>query len=198
MKTALLVIDVQKVYTNPGSELFCPDSTATLDRINALIGRFQETGDPIVYVRHVHNPDGTDLGRMFDFSGGWSGEFNFKEGAEEVEHDYRLIISPANALEITKTRYSCFANTKLSTELEGRGIDSVVVCGFMTNFCCESTARDAHDRDYYVDFIVDATGNPGLPAMDEVTVRNAVGTFMQAGFARVTTARDFLSHRTSA
>ena len=37
MKSALLVIDAQKVYTNKKSELFCKDSTRTIERINSLI-----------------------------------------------------------------------------------------------------------------------------------------------------------------
>ena len=32
----------------------------------------------------------------------------------------------------------------------------------MTNVCCETTARAAHDKDYFVDFIADATGAPDL------------------------------------
>ena len=37
----------------------------------------------------------------------------------------------------------------------------------MTNFCCESTARYAHDVDFHVDFISDATGTPGTDNLSE-------------------------------
>jgi nicotinamidase-related amidase len=191
MKRALLVIDGQKVYTTPGSELFCPDSAATVARINALIEMFRLAGEPIIYVRHVHKADGSDLGRMFDFLGAWNGVFNFVEGTEEVRYDERLL-APNRDIEITKSRYSSFAGTSLQTELEKLGVDTVVISGFMTNFCCDTAARDAHDRDYYVDFIIDATGTPGTASMNEAAVRSAEQEFLGGGFARVLTTDEFL------
>jgi ureidoacrylate peracid hydrolase len=63
----------------------------------------------------------------------------------------------------------------------------------MTNFCCDSTARAAHDLDYYVDFVLDATGTPGTENMDEAAVRQAEADFLRAGIARVVTTEEFLS-----
>ena len=194
MKRALLVIDAQKVYTTEGSELFCPDSAATIGRINQLIEQFQSAGEPIVFLRHMHKTDGSDLGRMFDFQGEWDGKFNFKEGTGEVEYDGRLL-RPAGAIEIAKTRYSAFANTPLQQELRRMGVDSVVICGFMTNFCCDSSARDAHDLDYYVDFVLDATGTPGTENMNEASVRSAESEFLRAGIARVVTTEQILTRK---
>jgi nicotinamidase-related amidase len=191
-RRALLVIDAQNVYTAAGSPLFCPDSAATVQRINRLIRSFQSSGQPIVLIRHVHRADGSDLGRMFDFLGAWDGNFNFKEGTDEVEYDKNLI-RPASAKEIAKNRYSSFVNTGLHRELQDAGVDRVVICGFMTNFCCDTSARDAHDLDYYVDFVLDATGTPGTANMDEEAVRKAEADFMQGGFARVMTTEDFLN-----
>jgi hypothetical protein len=68
-EAANLVIDAQRAYTVKGSELFCPDSAANLDRINRLIQSFESSREPIFLIRHVHRADGSDLGRMFDFSG---------------------------------------------------------------------------------------------------------------------------------
>ncbi len=63
---------------------------------------------------------------------------------------------------MVKRRYSCFEGTELEAILRSVDASGVAVCGYMTNFCCESTARAAHDRDYFVDFIADATGAPDL------------------------------------
>jgi nicotinamidase-related amidase len=194
LRRALLVIDVQKVYTCRESELFCPDSAATVGRINRLISSFQTSGEPIVLIRHVHRADGSDLGRMFDFLGAWNGSFNFKEGTEEVEYDDNLL-RPGGAIEMAKNRYSTFANTDLQRQLQAAGVEALVICGFMTNFCCDTSARDAHDLDYYVDFVLDATGTPGTPNMDEEAVRKAEADFMQAGFARVLSTEEFLDSR---
>jgi nicotinamidase-related amidase len=69
IKRALLVIDAQKVYTTPGWPLFCPDSVSTIARINAIIEIFRSSGEPVIYIRHCHKADGSDLGRVFDFLG---------------------------------------------------------------------------------------------------------------------------------
>ena len=62
----------------------------------------------------------------------------------------------------------------------------------MTNFCCESTARDALDLDYYVDFVVDATGTPGTDNYDEEEIRIIVGELLSAGFANVYSTKNYL------
>ncbi len=195
IKRALLVIDAQKVYTTPGAPLFCPDSAGTIARINAIIENFRSSGEPVIYIRHCHKADGSDLGRMFDFLGEWDGIFNFKEHTEEVEYDDRLL-PPNGAVELTKSRYSCFLRTPLQQLLYEQGVDTVVISGFMTNFCCDTTARDAHGRDYYVEFILDATGTPGTETMDEAAVRKAGHEFLGGGFARVLTTNEFLQQRT--
>lgn len=182
-KSALLVIDVQKVYTEPNSELYCPDSRSTLLRINKLIKSWEKKRLPIYFIRHVHKSSGSDLGRMFDFAGP-AGNFNFKEGSDEVAYDERLY-RPKGFVEIIKNRYSSFVGTGLEAKLKKARVTTVAITGFMTNFCCESAARDAHDRDYFVDFILDATGTPGSETMNEKQVRKIVGEFLGMGFARI-------------
>lgn len=191
MKTALLVIDAQNIYTDQDSEMYCQDSSATLERINKLIVLFKDKNLPVVYVRHIHKSDGSDLGRLFDYSGEFEGEFNFLEGTTEVEFDDRLIIDK-NDPQIVKNRYSAFKNTKLEKLLSKLNIRRITICGFMTNFCCESTAREALDLDYYVDFIVDATGSPGTERYGEEEIRVIVSELLQSGFARVFKASDYM------
>jgi nicotinamidase-related amidase len=58
---------------------------------------------------------------------------------------------------VLKHRYSAFYHTDLETVLRVQKIRDVVICGVMTNLCCESTARDAYYRDYRVFFPVDGT-----------------------------------------
>lgn len=191
MKKALLVIDAQNVYTNRESELYCKDSRSTIARINSLVERFQRDKAPVIYIRHVHKKDGSDLGRMFDYTGEPEEDFNFKEGSEEIEYDARLI-RDKQAVEIVKNRYSAFAGTDLHTTLKKAGVTEVVICGFMTNFCCESTARDAHDLDYFVDFVVDATGTPGTDKLTEKEIRKVVSELLSSGFSRVMSTSRFL------
>jgi nicotinamidase-related amidase len=190
---ALIVLDAQNIYTNPESELFCKKSDKTIDQINRLVDLFAKNREPIVLVRHVHARDGSDLGRMFDFAGP-ADDFNFKAGSDEVEYDARLH-RPNGCHEITKQRYSAFQGTTLSKYLAKNDINHLVVCGFMTNFCCDSTARDAHDRDFYLTFVTDATGCPDLPGLNQDKIRQAVSASMASGFAIVQTTDEYLAAR---
>lgn len=182
--SVLLVIDPQNIYADPDSPLYIPSLESSIVNINALSHAFSKAGKPVVYVRHVHRADGRDAGRMFDF-GGVAEAVSFVEGQPEAAYVPRLQIVP-DALHMTKHRYSCFAGTELDAILRTLGADTVAICGYMTNFCCESTARAAHDRDYFVDFIADATGAPALGG-DFTESRIIAGTTatLAAGFARI-------------
>ena len=104
-----------------------------------------------------------------------------------------LWISFRLRLHIVKQRYSCFPATGLADILRKSRVDTIVVTGFMTNYCCETTAREAHDMDFFVDFIMDATGCPDLS--EDVTqekIKSVVAASLQGGFARVRTTDQFL------
>lgn len=191
MKHALLVIDVQRIYTSKSSEMFCRDAEKTVARINKLIDAFESKKAPIVYVRHQHRRDRSDIGNLFNFDGGEVEEVNFIEGSEEVKYDGKLRLVP-NHIEIVKTRYSAFPGTELATMLRKQGVRRVVVAGFMTNFCCESTARSAFDLDFFVDVIIDATGTPGTENYNQAKIRKESAEILSAGFARVSTTEKYL------
>jgi nicotinamidase-related amidase len=59
-----------------------------------------------------------------------------------------------------KTRYSGFYGTDLDTVLRGRGVRSLVVTGWTTSVCVESTIRDAFVRDYRCILVEDCAAEP--------------------------------------
>jgi nicotinamidase-related amidase len=192
MARAVLVIDVQRVYTDPASPLHCVGNAEAIANINAIISAAEAAGELVVHIRHVHRADGSDAGRMFDFSGE-AGVLGFVEGTQEVEDDPGLKI-PASALTINKQRYSCFVGTGLEQMLRERSIDRIVVTGFMTNFCCEAAARHGHDLDFFVDFPIDATGCPDLSdAATQDAIKAGTAATLSAGFARVMTTAEWLA-----
>jgi nicotinamidase-related amidase len=191
-QTALLVIDVQNIYADPASPLFVREFDESLGRINALARGFAAAGRPVIYVRHVHRADGRDAGRMFDFAG-TKEAVGFVEGSAEADYVPGLEIV-AGALHMTKRRYSCFEGTELETILRSLDVSCVAICGYMTNFCCETTARAAHDRDYFVDFLADATGAPDLAEdFRQEDIKRAVSTTLAAGFARIFATEEYLA-----
>ena len=187
---ALLVIDAQKVYSLNHSRLKVNNVESIVENINKIIRYFENKNLPIIYIRHLHDPDGSDAGRMYDFSGK-TGKIGFRKGSLETEYIEDLIIIKG-APEIIKNRYNSFFNTDLADLLNKLKINQVVIVGFMTSFCCESTARDAHDRDYYVDFIIDATGTPDLEKLNQEQIKLASAQTLSAGYANVLKTKEFL------
>ncbi len=153
-RAALLVIDMQQFFLDPESPSYTSGGTAIIPNVERLITAFREAGRPVIYTRHVHHPDGIDAGIM-----GWWWEGMCVEGSPESEIHPQ--IAPLEGEKVVdKHRYSAFYNTDLETVLRGLRVEDVVICGVMTNMCCESTARDAYYRDLRVFFLADATGAP--------------------------------------
>ncbi len=175
-KAALLVIDMQKYFVDPGGQAFVPWAPAILPNVAGLIRSFRETGLPVIFTRHVHHPERLDAGIM-----AWWWEGMCVEGSPESEiHPDLAPVSGEKV--ILKHRYSAFYNTDLETVLRCLKTEDLVITGVMTNMCCESTARDAYFRDYRVFFTADATAAIN-EKMHEASLLN-----LAYGFACVTAA----------
>jgi nicotinamidase-related amidase len=181
-KAALLVVDMQRFFLDPGSPTFTCGGLAILPTLRALIHAFREAGRPVIYTRHVHHPDRLDAGIME-----WWWEGMCLEGSPESEIHGDIAPLP-NEKVIPKHRYSAFYNTDLETVLRCLKIEDLVISGIMTNMCCESTARDAYYRDYRVFFLADGTGSVN----EEMHVASLLN--LSFGFAFVTTA-DLIKQR---
>jgi len=193
VKALLLVVDAQKAYSLDDSDLKVNHVDAILKNINKVISWFKDRNLPVIYTRHMHESDGSDSGRMFDFTGK-NEKLQFVKGTKDVDYLDGLL-KLENGIEIIKTRYSIFIKTEFDKILKELNINKIVIVGFMTNFCCESTARDAHDRDYFVDFIIDATGTINLNNITQEQIKNCTSATLSEGYANVITTEEFLSNK---
>jgi nicotinamidase-related amidase len=150
---ALLVIDMQHFFLDPGSPTFTCGGSAILPNLHHLISVFRQAARPVLFTKHVHHPGHLDAGIM-----GWWWKGMCLEGSPESEIHHDLAPLP-NEKVILKHRYSAFYNTDLETVLRCLKIEDLVISGIMTNMCCESTARDAYYRDYRVFCPADGTGS---------------------------------------
>lgn len=174
--SALLVVDMQKFFLESSSPTFTSGGPAILPNIAKLLSSFRSAKRPVLYTRHVHNPGGIDAGIM-----GWWWEGMCLEGSPESEIHENISPRPDEKV-IDKHRYSAFYNTDLETVLRCQKIEDLIICGVMTNMCCESTARDAYYRDYRVFFPADAT------ASDNEEMHLASLLNLAYGFAYITTS----------
>ncbi|MBD3369444.1 isochorismatase family protein [Candidatus Fermentibacteria bacterium] len=152
-RSALLVVDMQKFFLDEASPTFTCGGLAVLPNVKLLLKAFRRANRPVIFTRHVHHPDDLDSGIM-----GWWWEGKCIEGSPESEIHPELSPLPGEKV-VLKHRYSAFYNTDLETVLRCLKVEDIVVCGIMTNICCESTARDAYYRDYRVFLPADGTGS---------------------------------------
>ena len=195
-RVALLVIDVQAEYFDEGGPAYVEHARDIVGNVNRLIDVFRAEGLPIVFLKHMHRADGSDAGRMGDFSAP-DEEDSFVEGTPRAELIPDLHVEPHD-LVVVKRRYSSFLGTDLEALLRTAGTRAVVICGLMSSFCCETTARDAHGRDYEVLFAADAVEGPDLEDADgravthDVVLANTV-TALGAGFAEIVSTGDVVA-----
>lgn len=150
-RAALLVVDMQKVFASPEGSTFLPMAVGVCQRLVELVQACRRSGVPVFFTRHVHvNPD-MDGGAMARW---WRSLILEGTGESELVDALR---PQAGERVIRKCRYSAFAGTPLEMLLHSLDVQDLIVGGVMTNLCCETTARDAFNRDFNVFFLGDGT-----------------------------------------
>jgi nicotinamidase-related amidase len=139
MKRALLVIDVQNEYFTGKLPVSYPPGS--LDHILQAMDSAHALGVAVVVVRHAALGD----------------RGVFKAGTEMWNLHKDVAARPMDLL-VDKNLPSSFAGTDLEKWLRENKIDTLTVTGYMTQMCCDSTARDGFHRGYKVEFLSDATG----------------------------------------
>jgi nicotinamidase-related amidase len=146
MKPAVIAIDIQNEYFAPHGKWILPEGEAALARINALLASAREIGVPIFHLQHE------ELGAT-------SGVF--VPGSVGVETYPGLEVLPSET-RITKHFPGSFTQTPLEANIRHVEADTVVICGFMTQLCCDTTTRQADERGYRALFAADGTAARAL------------------------------------
>lgn len=140
-KRALLVIDVQNEYFEGGGlpVTYPPQSNTN---IMSVIKAAEQANIPIVTVQHTAT---TESAKAFvKNTHGWQPHESVKNA--KVAHYIEKMVP------------SSFVGTDLESWLRKEGIDTVVISGYMTQHCCDTTARYAHHLGFAIEFLSDATG----------------------------------------
>ena len=134
-ETGLLVIDVQRGLFTDYGPLF--QEQQMLSAIKKLISSARAAGAPVIYIQHCAN-EGESLAPSTE---GWQ---------------IHAEIQPSEGDTVIQKRFSdSFKNTSLQHELESRGIKRLVIAGLQTEYCVDSTCREAFSRDYNVTLVSD-------------------------------------------
>jgi ureidoacrylate peracid hydrolase len=193
-RTAVIVVDMQKVFCEPAGALYVKNTARIIAPIQALLAAAREQGLTVIYLRHIVRGDGADTGRMRDLYP------NVDEILARGDPDVQVIdaLEPAPAdIIVDKLFYSGFHNTDLDTILRARDIDTLVVCGTVTNVCCETTIRDGVHREYKMIALSDASAamdypDLGFGAISADEIQRLSLTTIAYEFGEVTTTADIV------
>ncbi len=150
--TALLLIDVQKgvndtgYYGGPSGRRNNPDAEA---RQASLLARCREAGLQVAFTMHDSREAGSPLKLSLD-SGAQL------DGLEPAEGD----------ITVAKDVNSGFVGTSLEVDLRRKGINRLVVAGFFTNVCVETTVRMAGNMGFDTYLVHDACATMNRMGLD--------------------------------
>ncbi|HKP44356.1 cysteine hydrolase family protein [Mycobacterium sp.] len=149
-ESTLILIDCQNTYTHGVMEL--EGVQAALDEVEILLDRARSAGIPIIHVQHDDGP-----GSLYDIEG---------ESGAIVSR-----VAPHNGEPVVVKNYpNSFVQTDLDDVLKTANASNLVLAGFMTHMCVNSTARGAFNLGYSPTVVAAATATRALPGLNDAVV----------------------------
>ncbi len=162
-QTALVVVDVQNDFADPGGSLYVRGGEQVVPVVNGEIERASQAGAAVVYTQDWHpksTPHFQKDGGIWPahcVQGTWGAEFH-----PELQVEGEVVRKGADGGD----GYSGFtvrdptSGEEHPTELEGmlrdRGVRKVVVVGLATDYCVRETVIDAAAKGFEVTLLLDA------------------------------------------
>ncbi|MGH7325378.1 MAG: cysteine hydrolase family protein [Candidatus Rokuibacteriota bacterium] len=187
-RTALIVVDMQNAFVNPGGLLDqagidISAAPSTVEAARRAIAAARALGIGVVYLTigypadlstaggpHSPNPRKELALRLMEARPDLRGRLLIWETWDAAIAD-QVRPQPGD-LVVSKQRYSGFAGTPLDQVLRSRDIRHLMFIGVATNVCVESTLRDAYFLEYWPVLIEDATMQAGPAVCQQATVFN--------------------------
>lgn len=142
--SALIIIDAQNTYRDGVMQL--EGVEPALAECRKLLDRFRSAGRPVFHIQHQGS-----AGSPYDV--------NAPQG------QIADIVAPsAQEPVITKQFPNAFTQTELDEQLQQAGIKNLILVGFMTHMCVNSTARGAFSLGYNATVVAAATATRTLPS----------------------------------
>ncbi|MEZ0341790.1 cysteine hydrolase family protein [Mycobacterium sp. pV006] len=160
--SALVLIDCQNTYTYGTLELDGVQSA--LEEAAALLDRARSAGIPVIHIQHDAGP-----GSPYDITA-------------EIGAIHSSVAPRDDEAVVVKNFPNSFVQTDLDERLKAVGASNLVLAGFMTHMCVNSTARGAFNLGYAPTVVAAATATRSLPGVDGDVPAEAVHA---AGLAAV-------------
>jgi len=148
--TALVVIDAQQEYFAPLGQVVLPGGPAAVTRIARALAWARAESMPIVHIVHESRKPGAAI---------------FAPGSPALAIHPEASAAPGEPV-MTKHLPGSFTGTALEQFLRGRGVERVILSGFMTQMCVDTTARQAAHLGFGVTVLADATAAKAVQGPD--------------------------------
>lgn len=176
LRTALIVVDMQRYFTQPSFpftavfDTLSPGASAgyltrvretVIPSLQRLLACFREAGSPIVFTAvGSETRQGNDLPcwlRAFDELGLATLGSRIWPPVDDPSWEIDEALTPRpGELVLNKLSAGTFATTGLEQRLHHQGVETVVVTGVATDVCVSTTAREAADRGFQTVVVSDA------------------------------------------
>jgi len=151
-RPALLVIDMQHDFVDPGAGCYNVGAEHTVPRVAATIAAMKHASLPVIWTIEAHRPSGIDGG--LENSPDCIFEPHSVEGTRGVRIVPDVAPEPGD-LVVRKRRYNCFLGTELDLLLKALRIDTLLVTGVSSDVCVHWTVGEAFQRDFHVRVLED-------------------------------------------
>ncbi|KAI9691133.1 MAG: hypothetical protein M1822_008753 [Bathelium mastoideum] len=152
MTTALLVVDMQNFFTSM--------TETSLPNVLKLISHFRSHAQPIIFTQHGHSKEELTPPYRNQLVRKWGPDGSIAIGSADWElmPEIKKVYKADEV--VAKNTYDAFINTPLESKLrDAIGVSRIVVCGVMTDCCCDTTGRAAFNRGFETLLVADACGS---------------------------------------
>ena len=164
-RPALVVVDVNRGFTDPASPLVC-ELDDVVDAIRRLLDGFRAARLPVAFTTVAYDEAGKQAAAVFIEKVPALLTLEAGSGWEEIDP---RIAPQGDEPVLTKLWASAFHGTPFASFLTAHGCDSLVVTGASTSGCIRATAVDALQHGYRVLVPRDAVGDRN-PAAHEANL----------------------------
>jgi ureidoacrylate peracid hydrolase len=191
--TALLVVDMQRAFVEPGQAMEVPPAREMVPRIQTLVDLFRDRRLPVIFTEFTYSPAAPLLvGELHPehrpaAPGAPTGFGRPSSSCLEGLDNARVIpeLAPrADELVVRKHYYDAFNGTVLDGALRARGVRTLAVTGTMTDICVLATVIGGFNREYRMLVVEDAVTTL-WPEIQRATL-----DIIRRAYARVLSAKE--------
>ena len=196
-RTALINVDLQNVFVE-GFDISATDGPEVVQRLNKLSRVCRDHGMMVIHTINEIRADGSNRGVASEVvtaylqSTGTNRKGGISAGSDGAKLHDSLEVEPSDVL-LSKPRYGSFTGTDLDLILRTNNIEAVIIGGIATIVCCDTTAREANQRDYKVFFLSDGTGNHGMQGLSAEVIKDATLAAVRLAFGQVLTVDETIA-----